>query len=725
MNMKRTALTGIILGISAYSLAVTTVITRHEAGKDFIKGELENVVADSAGTLRLARQSEELDCGDLLSDALSVHTLFAGDDAIYLGTGPNAAVIRWADQKAHLIYPPQQADVNDVADSEIRNEHVFALSQDLAGRLLIGVSGETGKLVRLAQEPETVFEDDRVKYIFAIVRDSDNNIYLGTGPEGLIFRLDPFCQDPQVIYDAQDKSILSLAVHDGIIYAGSDQRGVIYKIEPETKRTTVLYDAEQDEVSALVVDSAGNIYAAATSAQAAMLQLKASEISLNRSPGRPDSSSDAASPSDTSESLNTANSDESETKEEKKPTPTAPTPPPAKVAGHIYKITPDGFVTDIFGEIAVLYALAQSEGKLYLGTGNKGQLFSIDPETEETSILFEDETSSQITSAVQVDGAMFLGLSNPPRLIRMDEALAPIGIFESDLIDAGQPARWGKLQIEANIPAGCQVTMVSRSGNMKDPNDSTFSDWSEEVILSDATQLECPVGRYCQYRLTLATNSEQATPVIREVAVAHVIPNLAPTVKLVRVQRSRDKNSPHLTEIMFTATDDNKDELMFTLDFRKAGRSRWILLEEDLDKPRFQWDSRTVEDGRYEIRVTADDRKDNSPETMLTGSRISDVFVIDNTPPEFKDVDVEVQGRDVDIKLVIEDAFSTLGKVQYTVDSNEKWITLLPDDLVYDTLTETFTFRIDAIKSGDHVIAFSAADDLENTRYHTVEVSIP
>ena len=95
MNAKRIYLTAIVLGFSALSLAVTTVITRHNSGKDFMQGELEKVVVDSSGTLRLARQSEELDCGTLLTDAWSVHTLLAGvDDDVYLGTGPNAVVIR-------------------------------------------------------------------------------------------------------------------------------------------------------------------------------------------------------------------------------------------------------------------------------------------------------------------------------------------------------------------------------------------------------------------------------------------------------------------------------------------------------------------------------------------------------------------------------------------------------------------------------------------------------
>jgi hypothetical protein len=266
--------------------------------------------------------------------------------------------------------------------------------------------------------------------------------------------------------------------------------------------------------------------------------------------------------------------------------------------------------------------------------------------------------------------------------------------------------------------------MACRSGNVKDPNDSTFSDWSAERILTEPTDLECPVARFCQYRLAL-TGDDLNTPVVREVTTAHVIPNLAPKVTSVVTGRSRDKKNPGDIDIKFEANDDNKDELEYTLCFRKTGRTGWILLKDELSQSKYQWDGRTVEDGRYEVRVTADDRKSNTPETALTGSRISDVFIIDNTAPKIQQADLKVKGTDVMVNMVVTDVFSVLGKVRYTVNSNEKWITVLPDDFVYDTLTETFTFTINDLSPGEHVIAFSVADDLENTRYQTYEVTIP
>jgi hypothetical protein len=154
--------------------------------------------------------------------------------------------------------------------------------------------------------------------------------------------------------------------------------------------------------------------------------------------------------------------------------------------------------------------------------------------------------------------------------------------------------------------------MASRSGNVNDPNDQTFSPWSAETDLTEAAELNCPVARFCQYRLTLTASPDGETPVIRQVAAAHVVPNLPPRVVAVKAERSRDKKKPYAVDVTFTAADNNKDTLEYTLEFRKLGNTVWIPLKDKLDQARFEWDSRTVEDGRYEVRVTASDYKSNN-----------------------------------------------------------------------------------------------------------------
>ena len=145
MRHKWLLASGMFLGVSVMTLAVTTAITRHEAAADFTKGETEKVIVDSAGTLRLAQQSAAVDCGALLDDAWSIHSILAdAEGVLYLGTGPDAKVIRYADGGAQQIYPLDSADSNELSDSSIRNEHVFAMATEgvnaTFSRYVLGVS---------------------------------------------------------------------------------------------------------------------------------------------------------------------------------------------------------------------------------------------------------------------------------------------------------------------------------------------------------------------------------------------------------------------------------------------------------------------------------------------------------------------------------------------------------------------------------------------------------
>ena len=76
------------------------------------------------------------------------------------------------------------------------------------------------------------------------------------------------------------------------------------------------------------------------------------------------------------------------------------------------------------------------------------------------------------------------------------------------------------------------------------------------------------------------------------------------------------------------------------------------------------------------------------------------------------------------LKLQVSDEFSAIGKLNYTVDSNKKWIGTMPDDMVYDTTDEDFTIVIDKLKAGEHIIAVKITDSVGNITYKTFEVNI-
>ena len=176
--------------------AVTSRITRHSSSEDLLKGEVEDVIVGSKGTLQLGRSAEMLveefevvcETPDEKKNAKqsprfakkrktslepwSINSIVVSGGTVYLGTSPNGGIYKYSLGKLTKIYPiksqesestepgrepndvNQPGDVNEPvaetveAEQYLSNEHIFAMATDVAGRLLAGISGDKCRLIR-------------------------------------------------------------------------------------------------------------------------------------------------------------------------------------------------------------------------------------------------------------------------------------------------------------------------------------------------------------------------------------------------------------------------------------------------------------------------------------------------------------------------------------------------------------------------------------------------
>jgi hypothetical protein len=110
--------------------------------------------------------------------------------------------------------------------------------------------------------------------------------------------------------------------------------------------------------------------------------------------------------------------------------------------------------------------------------------------------------------------------------------------------------------------------------------------------------------------------------------------------------------------------------------------------------------------------------------TRLTGSRVSEPLVVDNTGPKIRKYSIEKTGRTATLKLDIADDLSVIGKLEYTIDSNTEWKGSLPEDGVCDTTEENFTITTDDLEPGEHVLAVRVFDDVGNVTFQTFELNV-
>ncbi|HEY6292323.1 MAG TPA: hypothetical protein VI455_12305 [Terriglobia bacterium] len=136
----------------------------------------------------------------------------------------------------------------------------LSLAADRAGQLYIG-TGHEGKLFRVdskgqgkllfqAKEPE----------ILAVAAGPDGNIYAASSPEGKIYRIAPDGSS-SVFFDPKVKYVWSLVFDaQGRLYAGTGDGGVIYQIEPSGVGK-VFFDSRQTHIICLALDRDGNLLA--------------------------------------------------------------------------------------------------------------------------------------------------------------------------------------------------------------------------------------------------------------------------------------------------------------------------------------------------------------------------------------------------------------------------------------------------------------------------------
>lgn len=790
------------MSLATSAFAVKPAAFIHTTEADFADGDAQAAVVTNLGDIKLASETVPID--NLPEGVDVIHDSAVVDGVIYLATGPEAKLLKLADDGIETV-------------AEYEGEQVFTLFA--AGKqLLIGVSSASGARIESlgSDGPQTLATLENTNFIWdmLLAPGQTDHFILATGTPGKVIHVktDEGDDGISVLLETKQSNILSLAVDTrGNIYAGTDTDGLIYRIDPAGV-PFVVYDAPEAEVAALVAMPDGTLYAGTAAADQAkpgqMTQpvkaeegrndQPASELDIENRPPDPEelgqdavdqpaqpdvADDDAAAATDADDEADTAQPDEQAEAEVGKPAAPQPeqydalreelrqrlqearesgsltgdgpaavaaapstarssrakpaAPPQRKNGNAVYQITPDGFVTEVFRESAMILAIVPHDGKLILATGNEGQVYQVDPALQETTVL-ADLDSAQITSATPTDSGLLLGGANPGALVRMSTDVADQGTYTSRVLDAGQISLFGMFKLTAEIPSGTAIAVQLRSGNVGDPEQAAWSAWSEPVKLTpddDANplaprELSVPAtpARYLQYRLILDSH-DNASPVIDQVEIAYVAPNTPPVVakmivKPAPVNAPGEDPDPKVT-IQWQATDDNEDRLLYSVEYRPGKAERYLPLAEGLTAPKYEWQTQHVPDGWYTVRVTAYDKLDNPPDSAKSGSRISEPLLIDNTQPTLENLRAQVLG-DGQVKLTakVTDELSPISSVAYSVNGSETYQATLPDDLIYDSTSEAWGVTISDLSPGAHVIAVRAIDAKGNTAYRQLIVDV-
>ena len=127
-----------------------------------------------------------------------------------------------------------------------------------------------------------------------------------------------------------------------------------------------------------------------------------------------------------------------------------------------------------------------------------------------------------------------------------------------------------------------------------------------------------------------------------------------------------------LQTFQWRAEDGNDDRLEYDVLYRRESETVWRTLKRGLADPLFVWDTTSVPNGTYIVRIVASDVASNPPGLGLTGDLDSTTFDIDNTPPLIR---VTRSGRRSGGSLVtfeVRDDQSAIQRVDFSVGA-ERW----------------------------------------------------
>ena len=412
------------------------------------------------------------------------------------------------------------------------------------------------------------------------------------------------------------------------------------------------------------------------------------------------------------------------------PSPKAAAPPKSGKGNAVYHIQPNGLVRTIFRKPVTILAMRLRDKKLILATGNGGAVYSVRTDGAKTEQLIDTE-AKQVTAIAFSGKNLIFATANKGSVGTIFNDLAPKGSYSSPAMDARQIVQWGTMRLASSSSNGAKATVATRSGNLSKPDDKTWSSWSKEQTVNGGfIPIMSPSARFLQYRLSFTPGQENTGPVVSSAAMIYQMGNLAPVVPSVMFKSSSRPNEltpagqQRYRMITIKAADLNGDKLIYMLEYRRVGGETWVMITDKHPKPIYIWDTLSVGDGEYELRVTAKDSPTNVTTAALSGSRTTDRILIDNTAPVIKGLTAKANGTTAMVRGTVTDASSRIVLIAYTIDSRDDWKSTLSSDGICDSANERLAIQIKDLTVGTHRIAVRITDQYGNIGYGYTSVTV-
>ncbi len=618
------------------------------------------------------------------------------DGTLYAGTAPNGKVFRVGpDGKGSVFFTAQE-------------KYVTALVVTGPKMLAVATGGGTGRVylkvngvvpVNLMGESRSsrhrnadgtdpgipgTFTSPEAN-ILSLATDKDGNVYAGSGPDGIVYKITPDGQS-RVFYDAPEPNISALAVGaDGSVYAGTTPTGTVYKISPDGTAKRLLGRAAPGVLS-LKLDADGAVYAVNGG----------TVTKIN--------------PDETTQSFSTATGDEQFLSLALDPATSAVYAGTGSV-GSVYKIgadaAPGGGLQGLFQSTVHDAGLRAQWGTL-AWTADTPAGSSLGLQTRSGDVERPDETWSA-WSAPLTNPAGQTVQSPPARFIQYQAVMSGA--------DSVPKLRGVSLYyLPRNRPPTVSVT---KPGGGDAVSHAALLQWTGSD--PDKDTLAYDVAYSSDGGATWTPIKKRATPATAKAkdASARAAESKASLDKL--------KNIPPAIRARIAAQ--LKSDAADTEVAGDTARNNTTQGATGLKETSFSWDTTEVPDGTYQIRVVASDRPSN-PDGSLTAKAVSAPFLIANAKPTLTLGVPAVSPAAPDGTSTVTltgtavTGLAFVKAVQGKADSGD-FVAAAATDGLFDSPSEAFTLTLPGLAAGSHKITVETLDQAGNSATQTVTVNVP
>jgi len=670
MNISKTtiriALVGLVLATATSVGAVTTQSFVLDSADAFFEGEVEGAAVRSDGSVRVGAATKRIE----LEHVPLAYSVAQRGSTTFIGTGTNGVVYRFDGKNVKAFANTGELLISSLAFG--RDDALYAGT--LPNGRIYRIDPKSGTMKRFSI-PEGA------KHIWALHYDKKRGqLIAGTGPEGKVFAIDSVGR-ARKLHKAEASHIMTLAGDGkGTIYAGTSDDAVVLRIRPNNT-VEVVHDFPGNEVTAIDYHDGKLAVAANKFKTAPGSQFKPSPA--RAAPAR------------------------------------RPATRPRPGSGELWRVDAEGRAEMLVSRKDTHFTAVQwgTDGAIYAGGGHEGRILRVEPDAS-YSIWVDVEERQVLALDLRAKNPSFV-TGDGAAIYRVQPGTRRGAAWTSKALDASFASKWGRLTWRGRG----RIVFQTRSGNTQEPGE-TWSAWSKE--LKQPGVIASPPGRFIQVRAKLP-NDDSA--VLRAVELFYLPQNQRARVSNVQgsrppLKRGTAPRQPAppttLLDLSWKVDNADRDPLRYRIGYREEGQpaSRDMFGDDTvLTEAKYTWDTGSIPDGYYVVRVEASDEPSNPDALTLRSSATSEPIRVDNHPPRIEQLKVRkgrVQGRVVD-------ALGPIARIQMSIDAGP-WRDVFPTDSLLDSPSEGFDVPLGDLSRSIHIVAIRAFDASGNQANREITV---